>query len=519
MIAKLYPLFNDELSKRKVIFGLHLWVIAGIGVGASKRSTTVPVPSRKPIIPSISKEIQEIHVDPLIQKPLAQVLSHSQNHSDPLTERQAERGGFRVHSVKKKKKGRGKSDGYVLDFIILLISGEVVVLLVAHWLRKGLKYFSMKDKIFPTASEEYFSQSQQDIVGVSSLKNIKFFSYNELRSATDGFHPRNKLGRGGFGTVYKGTLRNGTIIAAKVLSTESKQGLKEFLTEIDTIANVKHPNLVELLGYCVQENDRILVYEYAENNSLDHTLLGRSSRTADLNWGVRSAICIGAARGLMFLHEELDPPIVHRDIKASNILLDRNFVPKIGDFGLAKLFPDNITHISTRVAGTTGYLAPEYAIHGQLTKKADIYSFGVLILEIVSGRSISRARWSEMEKFLLERTWQLFEEGKLKELVDPNLEEYPEEEVLRYIKVALFCVQAAANRRPSVTQVVDMLSKPICLNEAILTPPGFIQDLVYGNKGSNAMISSNFHIKRISSIGSTVPFNSATVSCSELHPR
>lgn len=370
-----------------------------------------------------------------------------------------------------------------------------------------------------TASKDDFSRPREDICGVSSLKNIKLFSYNELRSATDGFHPRHKLGRGGFGTVYKGTLRDGTLIAAKVLSAESKQGLKEFLTEIDIITRVKHPNLVELLGYCVQENNQILVYEYVENKSLDHALLGRSSKTADLNWGVRSAICLGAARGLMFLHEELDPPIVHRDIKASNILLDRNFMPKIGDFGLAKLFPDNVTHISTRVAGTTGYLAPEYAIHGQLTKKADIYSFGVLIIEIVSGRSISKAHWSEMEKFLLEQTWQLFEEGRLKELVDPNLKEYPEEEVLRYIKVALFCIQAAATRRPSMLQIVEMLSKPIQLNEAALTPPGFIKDSVYSSKGSKAMLTSDFHNKRISSINNTVPFDSAPVTCSELLPR
>ncbi|XP_039137924.1 cold-responsive protein kinase 1-like isoform X2 [Dioscorea cayenensis subsp. rotundata] len=319
--------------------------------------------------------------------------------------------------------------------------------------------------------------------------------------------------------TYVGTLRNGTVIAAKVLSAESKQGLKEFLTEIDIITRVKHPNLVELLGYCVQENDQILVYEYVENNSLDYALLGRRSKTADLNWGVRSAICLGAARGLMFLHEELDPPIVHRDIKASNILLDRNFMPKIGDFGLAKLFPDNVTHISTRVAGTTGYLAPEYAIHGQLTKKADIYSFGVLIIEIVSGRSISKVHWSEMEKFLLEQTWQLFEEGRLKELVDPNLKEFPEDEVLRYIKVALFCIQAAANRRPSMLQVVEMLSKPILLNEEALAPPGFIKDSVYSGKGSKAMLSSNFHIKRISSVNNSVPFESAPVTCSELLPR
>ncbi|CAL9112491.1 unnamed protein product [Musa textilis] len=204
--------------------------------------------------------------------------------------------------------------------------------------------FSWKKK--PTYSE-------QNLEGFSLEKNLKLFSYIELKSATDNFHPSNKIGRGGFGTVYKGTLRDGALVAVKVLSAESRQGIKEFLTEIDVITNVKHPNLVELIGSCVEGGNRILVYEYLENSSIDRALLGRNSDATKLNWYIRSSICLGIARGLKYLHEELEPPIVHRDIKTSNILLDRNFVPKIGDFGVAKLFPDNITHISTRIAGTT----------------------------------------------------------------------------------------------------------------------------------------------------------------------
>jgi serine/threonine protein kinase len=174
-----------------------------------------------------------------------------------------------------------------------------------------------------------------------------------LRSATENFNRSNKIGRGGFGTVYKGTIRNGRDVAVKVLSAESRQGVREFLTEIDVITNVKHPNLVELIGCCVEGNNRILVYEYLENSSLDRALLGSNSEPANFTWSIRSAICIGIAKGLAYLHEEIASPIVHRDIKASNILLDKLYNPKIGDFGLAKLFPDNITHISTRVAGTT----------------------------------------------------------------------------------------------------------------------------------------------------------------------
>lgn len=275
--------------------------------------------------------------------------------------------------------------------------------------------------------------------------------------------------------MYKGILKNGVEVAIKKLSAESKQGAREFLTEIDTISNVKHPNLVELLGCCVHESHKILVYEYIENSSLDRALLG-SNQGIKLDWEKRSTICIGTARGLAYLHEELVPHIVHRDIKASNILLDEDLQPKIGDFGLAKLFPDNITHISTKIAGTTGYLAPEYVFGGQLTVKADVYAFGVLILEVVSGRSSGKTNYGGAPKLLVEWAWELHEEQKLLDLVDPELKEYPKEEVLRYMKVALFCTQANAKGRPSMSQAIEMLSKNVRLNEKQLTPPGWFED-------------------------------------------
>ncbi|KAM0889652.1 hypothetical protein ACQ4PT_027591 [Festuca glaucescens] len=328
--------------------------------------------------------------------------------------------------------------------------------------------------------------------GISAEKNIRLFSYSQLRSATDNFNHTNKVGRGGFGTVFKGTTRSMQDIAVKVLSAESRQGTREFLTEIDVISNVKHPNLVELIGCCVEGDHRILVYEYLENSSLDRALLSSNSEPASFTWSIRSGICLGVARGLAYLHEEIPSPIVHRDIKASNILIDKNYVPKIGDFGLAKLFPDNITHISTRVAGTTGYLAPEYAWHGQLTKKADIYSFGVLVIEIISGLSGSRILMAE-DKLLLEKTWELYEAGKLEEMVDPAVGSYPQEEVIRYLKVALFCTQAAASRRPSMLQVVKMLSKPIRINESELTAPGYINE--YKSSHSKATASTDSRLK------------------------
>ncbi|WCJ28076.1 Protein kinase superfamily protein [Euphorbia peplus] len=320
-----------------------------------------------------------------------------------------------------------------------------------------------------------------------ATNNVRVFSYNALRSATDHFHPSNRIGGGGFGVVYKGVLRDGTQAAIKTLSAESKQGKDEFMTEITTISNIRHPNLVELIGCCVENSNRILVYEYMENNSLATSLLGSSKhKYVSMEWGTRATICIGTARGLEFLHEGVEPPIVHRDIKASNVLLDGNLQPKIGDFGLAKLFPDNVTHVTTRVAGTVGYLAPEYATLGQLTKKADVYSFGILMLEVISGRSSSKAAFGVDLLILVEWAWNLKNEDRLLDLADPELTKYPEDEVMRFIKVALFCTQAAAQQRPNMKQVVEMLSKNVHLNEKALTEPGVYRTRIPGGGGSSS---------------------------------
>ncbi|XP_006647582.1 cold-responsive protein kinase 1-like [Oryza brachyantha] len=320
-----------------------------------------------------------------------------------------------------------------------------------------------------------FCGSEEDFKELLSLKNVQLFSYREIKVATNNFDHGNMLGRGGFGTVYKGTFQDGTAFAAKVLSVESEQGIKEFLTEIESITEAKHANLVSLLGCCVQRQKKILIYEYVENNSLDHALQGSAAGVTDLSWSTRSDICMGIAKGLSYLHEEHEPSIVHRDIKASNVLLDRNYSPKIGDFGVAKLFPDNVTHVSTRVVGTTGYLAPEYVVHGQLTKKADVYSFGVLVLEIISGRRISQTIRSDM--FLVRQAWVLHEQRRLLDMVDANMKGgYPEEEALKFIKVALACTQATPCSRPTMQQVVRLLSRPVCFDELQMLPPGFVGD-------------------------------------------
>lgn len=339
--------------------------------------------------------------------------------------------------------------------------------------------------------------SDETIIGASSQsQNIfRIFLYNELKSATTNFHPANIIGRGGFGTVYKGILRNGTHAAIKSLSAESKQGFREFLTEIEMISNIRHPNLVELIGCCVEGSKRFLVYEYLENNSLASILLCPNKKLVALDWPKRATICQGIARGLAFLHEEVKPCIVHRDIKASNVLLDKDLLPKIGDFGLAKLFPDTITHISTRVAGTMGYLAPEYALLGQLTKKADIYSFGVLILEVISGRGNSSSVFGPEMKLLLEWAWQLWSEDRVLDIVDPELGEYSKNEVRRFIMVALVCTQAASNLRPNMKQVVEMLqSNAINIEIMTLKQPCLIKKMGHCNRNrGNKLASSRLH--------------------------
>ncbi|XP_068655352.1 cold-responsive protein kinase 1-like [Aristolochia californica] len=314
---------------------------------------------------------------------------------------------------------------------------------------------------------------------VSGIQNVRLFTYKELRSATQDFSPDCKIGEGGFGCVYKGTLKGGEAAAIKVLSAESRQGIREFLTEINVISDTQHENLVKLHGCCVEGNHRILVYGYLENNSLDKTLLGANDNSIQFNWNIRANICTGVARGLAYLHEEVRPHIIHRDIKASNILLDKDLNPEISDFGLAKLLPPNMSHVSTRVAGTIGYLAPEYAVRGQLTRKADVYSFGVLLLEIVSGRNNRSTKLLRKEQYLLELTWELHEQGELADLIDPSLNgNYNLDEACRFLKIGLLCTQDSPKLRPPMSSVVKMLTGEMVVEDENITKPGIISDMM-----------------------------------------
>ncbi|XP_010522063.1 PREDICTED: probable LRR receptor-like serine/threonine-protein kinase At1g07650 [Tarenaya hassleriana] len=300
------------------------------------------------------------------------------------------------------------------------------------------------------------------------------FSLRQMKAATDNFDASNKIGEGGFGCVYKGTLSDGKVIAVKQLSSKSKQGNREFVNEIGMISALQHPNLVKLYGCCVEGNQLLLIYEYMENNCLSRALFGKDVKTRlKLDWPTRKKICLGIARGLAYLHEESRLKIVHRDIKASNVLLDKDLNAKISDFGLAKLNDDGNTHISTRIAGTIGYMAPEYAMRGYLTEKADVYSFGVVALEIVSGKSNTNFRPNEEFVYLLDWAYVLQERGSLLELVDLNLgSDYSTEDAMVMLNVALMCTNASPTLRPTMSQVVSMLEGKTAVQE-ILSDPSF----------------------------------------------
>ncbi|XP_062185563.1 cold-responsive protein kinase 1-like isoform X1 [Phragmites australis] len=358
-----------------------------------------------------------------------------------------------------------------------------------------------------------FGKREQADQGDDGVHRVKIFSYNELRKATQGFSGANKIGEGGFGSVFRGVLKDGTTVAVKVLSATSRQGVREFLTELTAISDIKHENLVTLIGCCAEGSHRILVYNYLENNSLAQTLLGSRYSNIRFNWRARVKIAVGIACGLAFLHEEIHPPIIHRDIKASNILLDKDLTPKISDFGLARLLPPNATHVSTRVAGTLGYLAPEYAIRGQVTKKSDIYSFGVLLLEIVSGRCNTNTRLPSEDQFLLERTWALYEQGRLNEIIDIDIgDDLDVEEACRFMKIGLLCTQDAMARRPNMTNVVRMLTGERRISIDKITRPAMITDfadLKISNKEqrSRGQRSSEARSPTTKSFSTTEPFS------------
>ncbi|KAL5578977.1 hypothetical protein UlMin_011419, partial [Ulmus minor] len=288
------------------------------------------------------------------------------------------------------------------------------------------------------------------------------FDLATIHAATNNFSESNKLGQGGFGPVYKGILRDGREVAIKRLSTCSEQGSEEFTNEVLLIIKLQHKNLVRLLGFCVDGVEKLLVYEYMPNSSLDVILFEPNMR-AQLDWSTRSKIIGGIARGTLYLHEDSRLRIIHRDLKASNVLLDYDMNPKISDFGMARIFAGIGGEANTsRIVGTYGYMAPEYAMEGLYSFKSDVFSFGVLVIEIITGRrnaGVHQTNWGPIP-CLLSCAWQLWNEGQVLELMDPLVaDSCDQEEFLRFIHIGLLCVQEDAYDRPTMSSVVQMLKR------------------------------------------------------------
>ncbi|KAL7265100.1 hypothetical protein ACSBR1_002953 [Camellia fascicularis] len=360
----------------------------------------------------------------------------------------------------------------------------------------------------PTSDSNIVNRSGE---GELVSQDFRVFSYNELKAASHNFPSSNKIGEGGFGSVYKGRLGDGTFVAIKVLAVEleSMRGEREFISELSALSDIKHENLVKLRGCCVNGAERFLVYDYMENNSLSHTLLGGEQNRVNFGWARRRKVSLGVARGLTYLHEEVEPRIIHRDIKASNILLDQDFTPKVLDFGLSKLFGENASHISTRVAGTIGYLAPEYAISGRLTRKSDVYSFGVLLLEIVSGRSVVDFDLERGEQYLVDKAWEMYKANNLVALVDPVLNgDFPEEEAIRFLEVGLLCVQETSSLRPSMSRAVKMLTNEIDITNIKISQPGLVADLMDVKIGGQRHSTHSFFSRGSTSMSTMSPRSS-----------
>ncbi|CAL5432050.1 unnamed protein product [Camellia sinensis] len=343
--------------------------------------------------------------------------------------------------------------------------------------------------------------------GTNKLENetnksndLKIFSFGSISAATNSFSLENKLGEGGFGPVYKGRLTNGREIAVKRLSRTSGQGVVEFKNELILIAKLQHVNLVRLLGCCIQGDEKMLIYEYMVNKSLDSFLFDPSQKEK-LTWEKRFIIIEGIAQGLLYLHQYSRLKIIHRDLKASNILLDNNMNPKISDFGMARIFKQNVLEVTTaRIVGTYGYMAPEYAMEGIFSVKSDVFSFGVLMFEIVSGRKNNSFYHADGPLNLVGYAWDLWNKNAALELVDPMLssDSSIRQQLMRCIHVGLLCVEDRAVNRPTMSDVISML-----IDDNITLPmpkkPAFVSGISVGEENSNKSKLGKYSVNGLSS--------------------
>ncbi|CAD6266869.1 unnamed protein product [Miscanthus lutarioriparius] len=399
--------------------------------------------------------------------------------------------------------GRRNKTGRILAIALPIFAVVLAIVVICSCLWRSKKKTSGKSSLPDTTNPE-------DIHSIDSL----FIDLSTLRAATENFDEANKLGEGGFGAVYKGILPDNQEIAVKRLSQSSRQGIEELKNELVLVAKLQHKNLVRLVGVCLEDHERLLVYEYMPNKSLD-TILFDSERCGELDWGKRFKIVNRIARGLQYLHEDSQVKIIHRDLKASNVLLDYDFNPKISDFGLARLFENDQTQdVTNRVVGTYGYMAPEYAMRGHYSIKSDVFSFGVLILEIVTGRRNGGSYSTDESADLLSLVWKHWTTGTLVEIMDSSLSSLaPRDQMLKCIHIGLLCVQDDTAERPMMSTVNVMLSSSTGTLQAPSRPAFCIP-----KSGFNSEMYSEGYPGALYS-ASRSPMSLNDVSITELDPR
>ncbi|XP_057726657.1 probable receptor-like protein kinase At2g42960 [Arachis stenosperma] len=452
---------NVELSKKTSFFGLKRWVLIGIGVSAfivlilgvlsvwvmfrrkSRRSVDKYSQSK---IPNVSKDIRVDKVG--VQSSYVEPENVSVSVHDKANDKSSEK--ITVHLAMSKSSDHDNisqcSSSYHHERGFSSMSGE-----------EGSSGNGKKQSMLSYGGGMVTASPLVGLPEFSHLGWGHWFTLRDLQLATNRFSQENVIGEGGYGVVYRGRLINGSEVAVKKLLNNLGQAEKEFRVEVEAIGHVRHKHLVRLLGYCVEGVNRLLVYEYVNNGNLEQWLHG-SMEQGTLTWEARIKVVLGTAKALAYLHEAIEPKVVHRDIKSSNILIDDEFNAKVSDFGLAKLLDSGESHITTRVMGTFGYVAPEYANSGLLNEKSDIYSFGVLLLEAVTGRDPVDYARPPNEVNLVEWLKMMVGTRRAEEVVDSRLEVKPTTRALkRALLVALRCVDPDADKRPKMSQVVRML--------------------------------------------------------------
>ncbi|XP_022132901.1 probable serine/threonine-protein kinase At1g01540 [Momordica charantia] len=450
-------LMTDQLSKQTSIFGLRLWVVLGVCVGAafvlflflislwiaSKRSRRKI--SHRPTIPVVPKEIQEIRIDHAVAQNQEHKPSRAHFQVDPLPE-------------------PDPMPGIERQALLSLPQEEERVNRIHIEIGKDHR-ISYPERLGRSSSSQGSGEGRcggdqfpMVVPEVSHLGWGHWYTLRELEASTNAFAPDNVIGEGGYGIVYHGMLEDGTQVAVKNLLNNRGQAEKEFKVEVEAIGRVRHKNLVRLLGYCAEGAHRMLVYEYINNGNLEQLLHGDVGPSSPLTWEIRMNIILGTAKGLAYLHEGLEPKVVHRDIKSSNILLDKQWNSKVSDFGLAKLLCSDNSYITTRVMGTFGYVAPEYASTGMLNERSDVYSFGILVMEIISGRNpVDYSRPPE-EVNLVDWLKRMVTDRNPEGVLDPKLSEKPTSRALkRALLVALRCVDPNSQKRPKMGHIIHML--------------------------------------------------------------